>query len=57
MSTAPPFSFSAKYIDTKQPSGFSFVGQQTFAAMQQQLANHEETIKQLQAAVKALQNP
>lgn len=57
MSTAPPFVFSAKYIDTKQPSGFSFVGQQTFAAMQQQLANHEETIKQLQAAVKALQNP
>lgn len=37
--TAPPFNFMAQYIDTKTPSGFSFVGQQQFAAIQQELAN------------------
>jgi cell division protein FtsB len=55
MATAPPFQFAAKYIDIKQPSGFSFVGQQTFAAMQQQLASHESTIATLQNNIATLQ--
>ncbi len=52
--TAPPFNFMAQYIDLKQPSGFSFVGQQQFAAMQQQLANLQSLVNAMQAQIGAL---
>ena len=54
--TTPPFQFSVQYVDPKQPSGFSFIGQQQFAAMQAQLASHANLIATLQAQIKALQN-
>ena len=52
--TVGPFQFAAPYIDTKQASGFSFLGQQQFALMQENVAYLMAQIASLQAQVKAL---
>lgn len=49
--TVGPFQFAAQYIDPKQPSGFSFTGQQQFAAMQANVAYLMAQVAALNAKV------
>jgi hypothetical protein len=55
MANTAPFQFSVKYIDPKQPSGFTLMGQNQMASIQAQLVSHEATIATLQAQIAALQ--